>query len=101
MSHELRLTEHPRAQRQIRAAKGWGGLVAFALTAWLAHGAGLGFEAVLERAIPAAVAGYLLTWAIAVLLWRQLAQAELEAAHQEFLARLAEAEALAGEEQPA
>jgi hypothetical protein len=81
----LHLTEHPRAQRQIRRAKGLGGLGAFALTAWLAHGAGLPFDAMLERAIIAAIAGYVLLWTVAVLVWRQLAQAELESARRQIL----------------
>lgn len=93
----LRLTEHPRAQRQIRRAKGWGGLAAFALTAYLAHGAGLGFEPLLERAIPAAIAGYALAWIVAVLVWRQLAVAELEVARQRLEQRLLELEDGAGD----
>ena len=85
---QLHLTEHPRAVRQIRRAKGIGGLVAFVLAAYLAHGAGLPFEGVLERAIVAAIGGYVLIWPCAVLVGRQLAVAEIEAARRQIVAAI-------------
>jgi hypothetical protein len=37
----IRLSAHPRARRHIAIAKGWGGLIAFAVVLKLARGAGL------------------------------------------------------------
>ena len=39
--HEVRLTDHPKAARQIELARGWGAITAFLLTAWLSHRAGV------------------------------------------------------------
>jgi uncharacterized membrane protein YccC len=73
-----RLSAHPCARRQIRAAKAWGGLIAFLLVLALSLDAGVpAFEAGV-RSLIAGVGGYVLAWVAAVLVWRQLAVAELE-----------------------
>ncbi|UGS33750.1 hypothetical protein [Capillimicrobium parvum] len=74
-----RLSAHPKARRQIRAAKAWSGLTVFLLVQFLALRAGLPmFDAGL-RALAAGVAAYVAAWLIAVVIWRQLAMAEVEA----------------------
>jgi hypothetical protein len=79
---EVRLSDHPRARRQIEVARGWAGLVAFALAGWLSYRAGVpAFEAGI-RALVAGVVGYVAVWALTVAVWRHLAVAELEAARQ-------------------
>lgn len=83
----LKLTQHPRAARHIRAAKGWGGLIGFGAVALLSLRAGVPEFEVGLRALIGGVAGYLMAWAGAVQLWRHLAVAELRAAQQRALER--------------
>jgi hypothetical protein len=83
----IRLSAHPRAARQIRAAKGWSGLIAFGLVVHLSRGAGLPFADALLRGVLGGIAGYLAAWAIAVTVWRHLALAELEDLRLRLVAR--------------
>jgi hypothetical protein len=71
------VANHPRARASVRRIKGLGGLVGFAITAFLAHSAGLSPTAVLVRALLVGIGGYLLAWACAVAVWRQIVLAEL------------------------
>ena len=73
-----RLSAHPKARRQIRAAKAWSGLVAFLVVQYLSLKAGLPMFEAGMRALAAGIAAYVLGWVAAVLVWRQLAVAELE-----------------------
>jgi uncharacterized membrane protein YccC len=94
----LKLSEHPRAARHIRAAKGWGGLLGFAIVAMLSWQAGVPPFEVGMRALLAGVAGYVVAWAGAVHAWRHLAVAEIRAAHR---ARVERTEAaIAAQRQP-
>jgi hypothetical protein len=70
---------HPRASYQVRRAKGWGGLAGFAIAAYLSYKAGVPTVDLGLRAIIAGMVGYMLAWACAVTVWRQLVQAELRA----------------------
>jgi hypothetical protein len=70
---------HPRASYQVRRAKGWGGLAGFAIAAYMSHKAGVPMFDLGLRAIIAGMVGYMLAWACAVTVWRQLVQAELRA----------------------
>jgi len=74
----IRLTGHPRAQRQISRAKGWGGLAAFGFVLYLSRQAGLPLPDAIGRALIGGMAGFLLAWGIAVTVWRHIALAELE-----------------------
>jgi hypothetical protein len=71
---------HPRAAAAVRRAKGFGGLGGFALAALLSHRTGLAASGVLERALIAGVAGYVIAWGCAVTVWRHLLLAEMRAA---------------------
>jgi hypothetical protein len=71
---------HPRASHQVRKAKGWGGMAGFAVAAYLSHKAGVPTVDLGMRAIIAGMVGYMLAWACAVTVWRQLVLAELRAA---------------------
>jgi hypothetical protein len=68
---------HPRAARAVARAKGWGGLVGFALGGYLSlptntvAGAGL-------RALVAGVVCYVVAWGGAVFLWRRLVILEIK-----------------------
>jgi hypothetical protein len=85
-----RLSSHPRARRQIRAAKAWSGLSVFVLVFYLALNAGLPtFDAGL-RALAAGSAAYVIGWLVAVVVWRQLAVAQLEDVKRQLAAAPAE-----------
>jgi len=83
----IRLCDHPRARRHIELARGWAGIGAFALTALLSHNAGVGAFTVGVRALACGIAAYMAAWALAVLVWRQLAVAEAKAAREAAEAR--------------
>ena len=79
-----RLSQHPRARRQIREAKAWAGLAGFVLVLILSlEGGSLLFDAGL-RALVAGAGCYVVGWALAVLVWRHLARAEVLVAEQRF-----------------
>jgi hypothetical protein len=71
---------HPRASYQVRKAKGWGGMAGFGIAAYLSYKAGVPTVDLGLRAIIAGMVGYMLAWACAVTVWRQLVLAELRAA---------------------
>ena len=71
---------HPRASYQVRRAKGWGGMAGFGIAAYLSYKAGVPTVDLGMRAIVAGMVGYMLAWACAVTVWRQLVLAELRAA---------------------
>ncbi len=77
-----RLSNHPRAQKQIREAKAWGGIVGFALVALLSLQAGQPLFDAGVRALAAGVACYVTAWAMAVTVWAHLARAEVKVAEQ-------------------
>jgi hypothetical protein len=81
----IRLSAHPRARRHIAIAKGWGGLIAFALALKLSRGAALPWPDAIERSVVAGVVGYLAAWAIAQTIWRHIALAELEALRKKLI----------------
>lgn len=80
--HSVRISEHPRAVRQIRRARSLGGLGALMLVALLSLRAGVpAFDAGL-RALGAGVATYVIVWALMLQAWRHIAVAELRAARR-------------------
>jgi hypothetical protein len=95
----IRLSAHPRARRHIAIAKGWGGLIAFAVVLKLARGAGLPWPDAIERGILGGIVGYLAAWMIVQTIWRHIALAELEALRRRLIAR-AETQATARETAP-
>ena len=96
-SDEIRLSQHPRAQYEIRRAKGWGGLIGCALAAYLEWKGGLPFFDIAMRALLWGVVAYVVVWFVAVQVWRQLAIAEIRAAEKAWQDRKAELERLARE----
>ncbi|HKG40161.1 MAG TPA: hypothetical protein VKB25_14320 [Conexibacter sp.] len=75
----MSVANHPRAGAQVVRAKAWGGLAGFVLVALLSVRAGVPLPDALLRAIVGGIAGYVATWAGAVLVWRHLVVAELRA----------------------
>jgi hypothetical protein len=74
------VANHPRARAQVRRAKGWGGIVGFALAAYFSHKAQVPIEITGARALVAGVAGYVTGGFCAVTVWRHLVIAEVRAA---------------------
>lgn len=81
----LSLAGHPRAAHSVARAKAWGGLAGFVLGGYLSLSTHTLADAGL-RALAAGVVCYVVTWAIAVFVWRRLVVAELSHARQEALA---------------
>src|SRR5688500_2587336 len=75
-----RLSRHPRAQKQIREAKAWGGIVGFALVAVLSFQADQPLFDAGVRALIAGVVCYVAAWAMAVSVWSHIARAEVKLA---------------------
>src|SRR3954463_10298112 len=87
----VKLADHPRARRQIATAKGWAGLLGFALVFLLSRRAHMSdFESGLH-ALAGGIALYLLAWAGMVAIWREIAVAEVERARRIIAAQAAEA----------
>ncbi|HWD76834.1 MAG TPA: hypothetical protein VG371_16985 [Solirubrobacteraceae bacterium] len=79
---------HPRAAAQVRRAKGLGGIISFAIAAYLSYKAGVPSDQIALRALAVGLAGYMLAWACSVTVWRHLVLAELRAAVESGRARL-------------
>jgi hypothetical protein len=88
-----RLTTHPRARRQITAAKGYAGLAVLAGVALASHGAGSTWFDALLRGLVAGIVAYLAVWAAGIVVWRRIAQGEIEAKRRRMLADLEERKA--------
>src|SRR3954464_2554415 len=82
-----RLSAHPRAQAQIAQAKGGAGLAVFVLVVLLSAGSNVPWPDTVARAIVLGMAGYMVAWAVAVTVWRQIARAELEMAKRTVVLR--------------
>jgi len=78
----VQLSAHPRARRHIATAKGWGGLVGFALVFWLSYRAHMSFAEASVHAVIGGMALSMLLWAGAVTIWREIAVAEVERARR-------------------
>ena len=99
------VSAHPRARRSINRTKAWAGLAVFAIVALLSYRAGVPTFEIGVRALVAGIAGYLLAWFAAVLLWQRLVLQELKeeterrkAAHEAALEAQRTAQAEAAEE---
>ncbi|MFL5911086.1 MAG: hypothetical protein ACJ768_11010 [Gaiellaceae bacterium] len=73
----IALDQHPRARHSIAQAKGLGGIVCFAVVAFISLRAGVPFFDSGVRALVAGIGGYAVVWFGAVQVWRQLALAEI------------------------
>jgi hypothetical protein len=83
----IAVANHPKATQQIKAVKSWAGLAAFFLVAYLAWQDGFTFVDVATRALLWGIAAYVVVWALAVQIWRQVAIAEVRAAEKQWKAR--------------
>jgi hypothetical protein len=88
---QVKLTDHPRARRQIATAKGWAGMIGLVVVFLLSRRAHMSaFESGLH-ALAGGIGLYLLAWAGMVAIWRELAVAEVERARRIIAARAEEA----------
>lgn len=96
------VANHPRAGEQVRRAKAWAGLAGFVLVALLSWSAGVPVEDTLLRALAGGILSYLVAWAVAVAIWRNLVMTELrvmrDQREQEAAERAAARAAAAAEE---
>lgn len=88
----LRLSTHPRARRDIAVAKGWGGIAGFAIVAVLSHRAGAPLGSLLLRSTLAGIGASLFCGGLAVLIWRQLALAQIEGLRRQLVNEIGERE---------
>lgn len=75
------IANHPRARASVRRARARVALIAFALVLLLCLNAGVPAEEAVLRALGAGVIAHLCTWAIALMLWKQVLLSEVRAAH--------------------
>src|SRR5690242_16214911 len=76
-AEDVKVSSHPRAKRQIRRWKGFGGMAGFFLMAWFSWRSGTDFVHLGLRALLGGVVTYVAVWAAAVYVWRQIAIAEV------------------------
>jgi hypothetical protein len=74
---------HPRSAGLVRRAKGWGGLVGLALATYLALHANVPPLDAMVRGLAGGVVGYIVLWALAVAVARQLVIAEVRVRYAE------------------
>jgi hypothetical protein len=77
------IASHPRARAAVRRAKGWGGLAGFAIAAYVSFSAGIPLPVVVLRAVAVGIAGYMVAWACAVTVWKQLVLAEMRVMNEQ------------------
>jgi hypothetical protein len=96
----IRIADHPRARRAIARSRAWGALIGFGLAAYFGDKAGVPFVDLVLRSIGIGIAAYLVAWAGAQAIWRQILFAELAVrrreANESQQALLEELEAQAG-----
>ncbi|MEA2130090.1 MAG: hypothetical protein QOJ85_2981 [Solirubrobacteraceae bacterium] len=77
---------HPRSSQIVRRAKGWGGFAGAVLCTLLALSANVPLFDALLRGLAGGVAAYIVTWALALAVARQLVIAEVRARYAEVMA---------------
>lgn len=74
------LSAHPSAAAAIRRAKAWGGLGGFALMTLVGMSGGAPLDKTLERALVGGIVAYVITWAVAVSVYKRVLIAQATAA---------------------
>jgi uncharacterized membrane protein YccC len=74
------LSDHPRAAASIRQIKAWGGLLGFVVVAGVSYLGGMGVADALLRGVIAGVAGQMLAWVAAIVLWQHVLEGEARSA---------------------
>lgn len=94
------VADHPRSASAVRRAKGYGGLLGAILAIVLARSAHLPLLDAMVRGLAGGIVGYVVLWAVAVAVARQLVIAEVRRRYAE-LTRAAAAAAAASESEGA
>jgi hypothetical protein len=92
------VADHPRSASMVRRAKGWGGVCGVVLCTVLALGAHLPTVDALLRGLAGGIVSYLVVWALALAVARQLVVAEVRARYAEVIAAHEAAAAAAASE---
>ena len=80
------VADHPRSARAVRRAKGWAGVAGVVLCTALAMRAHLPADDALLRGLAGGIVAYLVVWAVALAVARQLVVAEVRARYEEVMA---------------
>jgi hypothetical protein len=105
----LAVATHPRAALAVARFKSWAGLAGFVLGGLVSLNAGVPEPEALLRALGVGLLMWLVAWALAVAVWKQVLLAELKAAterrraeYEELLRKRREAdEGISGDAEPA
>lgn len=81
----VRIADHPRAVRSISRARAWGAVIGFGVAAFFGDRIGLPFVDLVVRSILIGAASYLVVWAGAQAVWRQIVFAEIAIKRKEAL----------------
>jgi hypothetical protein len=76
------IANHPRARAWIRRSRARMALVAFGLVLLVAVHAGVPGQAAVSRALVAGIGAFLCTWAVGLLVWKQIVMSELRTAYE-------------------
>jgi hypothetical protein len=87
------VASHPRSARAVRRAKGWAGVAGVVLCTVLALGADLPALDAMLRGLAGGVVAYLVVWALALAVARQLVVAEVRARYADVVAAAQAAQA--------
>jgi uncharacterized membrane protein YccC len=82
----LTLARHSRALTQIRSLRAWAGIGGMALTIFLSLRAGVPTPDAWLRGLLGGLIAYMVIWAVAVTVWRQIALAQVETARRRMIA---------------
>jgi len=81
-----------RAKAQVRRTKAWAGLLGFGITAYVSYGAHASMQQIALRSVVVGIVAYMIAWACALVIWRQLMLAELKVMTERHETEMAELE---------
>ena len=93
--------DHPRAKRSIETSRSWAALVGAGLVALVSWQSGMGEFDAIVRGLIAGVIVFVLAWAVAVMVWREIVRAEIAQAREKVRERRATARQIILEAQQA
>lgn len=76
------IDDHPKARRSIETTRSWAALITCGLVALVSSQAGVTTFDALARGLVAGVIMFVLAWAVAVMVWREIVRAEIAQARE-------------------
>lgn len=76
------IANHPRARAWIRRSRARMALLVFGLVLLVALHAGVPGQAAVSRALVAGIGAFLCTWAVGLVVWKQIVMSELRTAYE-------------------